>query len=594
MSVSSNVAAIRHWLNLENIDAFIIPSSDPHNSEYTPEHWKVREWATGFTGSAGVAVITKSDAAMWTDSRYFIQAEQQLANTPYKLMKEGEAGVPTLVEWLESKLDKNDRVAFVGEMVSIQQFQDWIEQSSLEFFSVEDPFGYLWRERPCDVCAPLRIHLVDRAGETVASKLERIRKAFNNEAATYLLLSDLSEIAWTLNLRGNDVPYNPFFLSYLLIYDEGCILFVDMRKMTPEVNEYLLANNIKVRDYKGLKHFIAGHKDDAQYYVLPTSVNYDLVHYCESLGVDYDVFESPISELRKVKNPTEQSGFRKAMQSDGCVLVKMMRWLDEEMKRSTVTEVDVANKILELRQAMPDFRGEAFGTIAGYGSNGAIVHYEAEPATCATLRPKGFLLLDTGAHYQSGTTDVSRTIPLGPLTDEECKVYTLVLKGHIALARCVFPEGTVGLELDLAARYAMWQEGYDFGHGTGHGVGARLCVHEGPQQIRKNVRPCTLVPFEAGMTITDEPGIYVEGKFGVRIENVLMVQPHSTTPYGSFLDFENLTLCPIATAPIVKHMMSAEDIKWVNDYNARVCAELMPLLDDAADKQWLSKATQAI
>ena len=594
MSVSSNVAMIRQWLNLENIDALIIPSSDPHDSEYTPEHWKVREWATGFTGSAGTAVITKNEAAMWTDSRYFIQAEQQLANTPYALMKEGVPGVPSMVEWLNSILDTNARVAFVGQMVSIKVFEEWIQQANFEFTSVEDPFDYFWHERPQGVCAPLRIHLVDRAGETVKSKLERIRQAYAKEFPNYLLLSDLSEIAWALNLRGNDVPYNPFFLSYLLIYDEGAILFVDKRKMTPEVSEYLNENNIKFRDYARIKDFIAGHHEDGQYYVFASSVNYDIVHYAEQLGVDYDIFESPVSDLRKIKNDTETCGFRKAMQSDGCVLVKMLRWLNDEMKRSSVTEVDVANKILALRKELPDFRGEAFVTITGYGSNGAIVHYEAEEGKCATLRPKSFLLLDTGAHYQSGTTDVSRTIPLGPLTDEERHIYTLVLKGHIALARCIFPTGTVGVELDLAARYAMWQEGYDFGHGTGHGVGARLCVHEGPQQIRKNVRPCTLVPFEEGMTITDEPGLYIEGKFGVRIENVLMVQSHSKTPYGTFLHFENLTLCPISTLPIVKEMLTPEEVAWVNAYNAHVCKELTPLLDDETDKQWLSKETQAI
>ena len=595
MSVSSKVASIRQWMSLENIAAFIIPSSDPHNSEYTPEHWKLREWATGFTGSAGTAVITNDKAALWTDSRYFIQAEQQLADTPYCLMKEGVPGTPEIMQWLESELEPGSKVVFVSEMVSIGLFEEWLQYNKLDIQAVEDPFDYFWRERPQDVCAPLRIHLVDRAGETVASKLERIRQAVNNADATYLLLSDLSEIAWALNLRGNDVPFNPLFLSYLLVHDEGAILFVDKRKMTPEVSEYLNENGIKFRDYKSLKDFIAGHHDDGQYYLFPKSVNYDIVHYAERLGVDYDMVESPVEELRMYKNEVEQQGFRTAMHSDGVVVVKMLRWLEQQMAAGAkVTEVDVADKILELRRLMPDFRGEAFGTIAGYGSNGAIVHYEATHSSCAALQPKSFLLLDTGAHYQSGTTDLSRTLPLGPLTDEECKAYTLVLKGHIALAKCRFPEGTVGLELDLAARYAMWSEGYDFGHGTGHGVGARLCVHEGPHQIRKNVRPSTLVPFREGMTITDEPGIYVEGKFGVRIENVLFVKEHRTTPYGKFLEFENLSLCPISTVPVKKNMLSPDELQWLNDYNAHVCAELMPLLDDAADRQWLEQATKAL
>lgn len=594
MTITSRVAAIRHWLNMEGYDAIIIPSSDPHNSEYTPDRWKVREWATGFTGSAGTAVITRNEGALWTDSRYFIQAEQQLQDTPFTLMREGEAGVPSMMEWLNEVLPTNAKVAFVGEMVSIQVFEQWLENKKLDFIAVEDPFDYLWRDRPMDVSNPLRIHLIDRAGESVASKLQRIRDKFENKNMTYLMLSDLSEIAWTLNLRGNDVPYNPLFLSYLIIFDQGAILFVNKRKMTTEVSEYLTENGIKVRDYQNFKDFIAAHYDRGQYYIIANSVNYDVVQYIERLGVDYDIYESPIEELRMYKNPVEQEGFRKAMLSDGVVLVKTLRWLSENVANGNLTEVDVAEKIITLRQQMPDFRGESFGTITGYAANGAIVHYEATAEHCATLKPQGLLLIDAGAHYQSGTTDVSRTIPLGPLSAEECKAYTLVLKGHIALARCKFPEGTVGLELDLAARYAMWQEGYDFGHGTGHGVGARLCVHEGPHQIRKNVRPCTLVPFKANMTVTNEPGIYVENQFGVRIENVLLVKEQRTTPYGKFLEFETLTLCPISTEPVIKEMMAAEEIEWLNNYNAWVRTSLTPLLHDEADVAWLNQATRAI
>ncbi|MBO5703274.1 MAG: aminopeptidase P family protein [Bacteroidaceae bacterium] len=594
MPTTSRVAAIRHWLYMEGYDAIIIPSSDPHNSEYTPDRWKIREWATGFTGSAGTAVITRYDGALWTDSRYFIQAEQQLQNSPFELMREGVEGVPSMLEWLNQKLNAKDKVAFIGEMVSIKVFEEWLENSNLEFISVEDPFDYLWTDRPQDACNPMRIHLIDRAGEGVASKLQRIRDKFEKKDTTYLMLSDLSEIAWALNLRGSDVPYNPLFLSYLIIFDEGAMLFVNKRKLTAEVSEYLAENGIKVRDYQYFRTFIAAHYDRGQYYVITSSTNYDVIQYIERLGVDYDIFDSPVEDMRMYKNPTEQEGFRKAMRSDGVVLVKTLRWLSENVGSGNITEVNVAEKIKALREQMPDFRGESFETIAGYAANGAIVHYEATPADCATLKPEGLLLLDTGAHYQSGTTDVSRTIPLGPLGTEECKAYTLVLKGHIALARCRFPEGTVGLELDLAARYAMWQEGYDFGHGTGHGVGARLCVHEGPHQIRKNVRPCTLVPFKADMTVTNEPGIYVENQFGVRIENVLLCKEHRTTPYGKFLEFETLTLCPIATEPIIKEMMTTDEIQWLNNYNAWVQTTLDTLLDDAADRAWLTQATKPI
>jgi Xaa-Pro aminopeptidase len=594
MSVTARVAQIRHWLNLENLDALIIPSTDPHNSEYTPARWKVREWATGFNGSAGTAVITKNSAALWTDSRYFIQAAKQLEGTPYELMKDGVEGTPTIMEWLEGELEAEDTVVFVGEMVSISQFEEWATSEKLNIEAIEDPFDYLWSERPALANAPMRIHYEHLAGESVASKLERIRQAIDLSEGNYLIMNDLSEIAWTLNLRGADVEYNPVFLSYLLVYDKGAILFVDKRKLTPEVNEYLQKTGVKVRDYSGLKYFIADHNDNGQYYMFPQTISYDIVHYAERLGVDYDVIECPVEAIRMIKNPAEQEGFRRAMTNDGVAMVKFLRWLDENVASGTITELSAEEKLNALRMEHPEFRGFSFAPILGYAANGAIVHREATPEDNSTLLPKGLLLCDSGAHYRSGTTDITRTIALGPTTAEERKAYTLVLKGNIALSRCVFPEGTTGLQLDLAARYAMWQEGYDFGHGTGHGVGSRLCVHEGPHQIRKNVRPCTLVPFKAGMTITNEPGIYVEGKFGIRIENLLMAVEKEKTPYGHFLRFETLTLCPIDVRPIEISMLNEQEKAWLNDYHAHVRHQLMPLLDDAADQKWLEKATAKI
>ena len=594
MSAISNVASIRHWLNIENVDAIIIPSTDPHNSEYTPDHWKAREWATGFTGSAGTAVITKNSAALWTDSRYFIQAAQQLEDTPYTLMKEGVEGTPTIIEWLESELEKGDTVAFVGEMVSIAQFEEWTTTTKLNLQAMEAPFDYLWRERPATECQPMRIHYEHLAGESVASKLERIRQAIGQEEGNYLLMNDLSEIAWTLNLRGADVEYNPVFLSYLLVYSKSAILFVDKRKLTPEVNEYLKETGVKVRDYNGLKTFIADHNDRGQYYMLPQSISYDIVHYAERLGVDYDIIECPVESIRMIKNPAEQEGFRRAMQNDGVAMVKFLRWLEENVPSGKITELDAEAKLNALRQEHPEFRGFSFAPIVGYAANGAIVHREASPEDNSTLLPKGLLLCDSGAHYRSGTTDITRTIALGETTAEERKAYTLVLKGHIALSKCCFPEGTTGIQLDLAARYAMWQYGYDFGHGTGHGVGSRLCVHEGPHQIRKNVRPCSLVSFKAGMTVTNEPGIYVEGKFGVRIENLLLAVEKETTPFGKFLAFEALTLCPIDVRPIDLSMLSAEEKAWLNDYHELVRTKLLPLLTDTADQKWLEKATARI
>ena len=594
MSVSSNVASIRHWLNIENVEAIIIPSTDPHNSEYTPEHWKAREWATGFNGSAGTAVITKNSAALWTDSRYFIQAAHQLADTPFTLMKEGVEGTPTILEWLESELHKGDTVAFVGEMVSIAQFEEWTATEKLNLQSVEDPFDYLWNDRPATECQPMRIHFEHLAGESVASKLNRIREACGMTEGTYLLMNDLSEIAWTLNLRGADVAYNPVFLSYLLIYSKGAILFVDKRKLTPEVSEYLKETGVKVRDYNGLRTFIADHNDRDQYYMLPQTISYDVVHYAERLGVDYDIIECPVEAIRMIKNPAEQEGFRRAMVNDGVAMVKFLRWLEDNVPSGKITELDAEAKLNALRQEHPEFRGFSFAPIMGYAANGAIVHREASPEDNSTLLPKGLLLCDSGAHYRSGTTDITRTIALGEVTAEERKAYTLVLKGHIALAKCCFPEGTTGIQLDLAARYAMWQHGYDFGHGTGHGVGSRLCVHEGPHQIRKNVRPSTLIPFKAGMTITNEPGIYVEDKFGIRIENLLLTIEKEQNAFGKFLTFETLTLCPIDVRPIDFSLLTAEEKAWLNNYHDSVRTALMPLLSDAADQKWLEKATEKI
>ena len=594
MSVSSNVASIRHWLNIENVEAIIIPSTDPHNSEYTPNHWKAREWATGFNGSAGTAVITKNSAALWTDSRYFIQAAHQLADTPFTLMKEGVEGTPTILEWLESELHAGDTVAFVGEMVSIAQFEEWTATEKLNLQSVEDPFDYLWNDRPATECQPMRIHFEHLAGESVASKLSRIREACGMTEGTYLLMNDLSEIAWTLNLRGADVAYNPVFLSYLLIYAKGAILFVDKRKLTPEVSEYLKETGVKVRDYNGLRTFIADHNDRDQYYMLPQTISYDVVHYAERLGVDYDIIECPVEAIRMIKNPAEQEGFRRAMVNDGVAMVKFLRWLEENVPSGKITELDAEAKLNALRQEHPEVRGFSFAPIMGYAANGAIVHREASPEDNSTLLPKGLLLCDSGAHYRSGTTDITRTIALGEVTAEERKAYTLVLKGHIALAKCCFPEGTTGIQLDLAARYAMWQHSYDFGHGTGHGVGSRLCVHEGPHQIRKNVRPSTLIPFKAGMTITNEPGIYVEDKFGIRIENLLLTIEKEQNAFGKFLAFETLTLCPIDVRPIDFSLLTAEEKAWLNNYHDSVRTALMPLLNDAADQKWLEKATEKI
>ena len=596
--IRNRVNALHRWMAEEHYDAFIIPTTDPHNGEYTPDHWKAREWITGFDGSAGLAVVTRNCAALWTDSRYYLQAEAQLADTPFVLMKDGTAGVPSPTEWLKEVLPEGCVVSFYGEMFTVAMRDELVNGLGSHYKvspSDIDPFRTIWPERPALPEDPLFIVPTQQAGVSAADKLRLIfdtQHAICPEA-THFILNDLSEIAWALNLRGSDIAYNPLFVSYLIVGARHALLCTDPARITPEIKVHLAEAGVGLARYKGWKNFI----DDAGPTDVPAfanTMNVKVADYCRTLGVRHHIIPWQVDRLKAVKNATEQAGFDLAMVRDGVAMVQFLRWLDEHVADGTVTEVTVDERLTALRAAQTGYIGLSFPTIAGYGPHGAIVHYEATPETAATLQPHGLLLLDSGAHYDCGTTDITRTIALGPVSDEERRVYTLVLKGHIALSRCRFPEGTNGLQLDLAARYAMWQEGYDFGHGTGHGVGHINTVHEGPQQVRKNLRGCTTVPFCAGMTITDEPGIYVAGRFGVRIENTLLTIEAGTTDFGRFLTFRPLTLCPIDTRPIDTALLRDDERQWLNQYHAHVYTTLMPHLTDEADRHWLKEATRAI
>ena len=598
ITVDKKVKMLRNWMNDNNLTAFIVPTIDPHNSEYLPDHWKAREWLTGFTGSAGIAIVTEDEAYLWTDSRYFLQAEEQLKNTEFQLMRDGEPDVPSVEDWLMQNLGDASVVGYYGELMTQDMYEALSHNEDLDFEDVgEDPFEEIWKDRPGLPEGPICIQPLSAAGVSTEEKLCLLRSWMAEQEVPLdaFFFNDLSEIAWILNLRGKDVDYNPFFLSYLYVGEEDSVLFVDKNKLSPEVKDYLRDNDIRVRAYAEWEQELTdlSYVDDI-YLGMPDSMARLVVDFVNESEMDYDLFESPVPMLRAIKNETEQAGFRQAMEYDGVAMVKFLRWLDENVGKGGITEIGVDKKLTSLRAEQPGFDTLSFATIAAYADHGAIVHYEAEPATDVELQPKGLLLLDSGAHYVCGTTDITRTIALGELTEEERRVYTLVLKGHIGLARCRFPDGINGMQLDTAARYAMWQEGYDFGHGTGHGVGSRLGVHEGPHQIRKNNRGCTLVPFHAGMTITDEPGIYVTGRFGVRIENVLLTKESKQTDFGKFLDFETLTLCPYDMRPVVMSMLSPEEKQWINDYHAEVRRRLMPLLEDAADCQWLENATKEI
>lgn len=587
--ISERIARLREELRREHLSAFIFPTSDPHNSEYTAEHWKGREWISGFNGSAGTAVVTLDNAALWTDSRYFIAAEEQLQGTEFQLMKLKVEGTPSIAEWLGRELkDAADKAVGIDGMVnstnSIKELiSDLHTQGGITLRTNFDPLERIWLDRPAIPENPVVIHPLEYAGEPTREKLVRIRKALREKHADGMLMAALDDIAWTLNLRGSDVHCSPVFVSYLLISTTEVTLYINKVKLTPEVMSYLQAEGVGVKPYNQVKQ---GLKDYFEYNILldGNEVNYTLYKTVEREIVDAS---SPVPLMKAVKNEREVAGFRSAMLKDGIAMVKFLKWLKPAVEAGGQTEMSVERKLTELRAEQPLFRGLSFDTIVGYEEHGAIVHYEATLETDATLHPKGLLLIDSGTQYQDGTTDVTRTIALGPLTEEQKRVYTLVLKGHIDLQLLHFPDGASGTQLDAIARRPLWQAGMNFLHGTGHGVGCYLNCHEGPHQIRMEWIPARL---QAGMTVTDEPGVYLGGRFGVRIENTLLVVPAEETECGRFLGFETLTLCPIETSPIIKELMTPEEIQWLNDYHTMVYERLSPYLNED-EKAWLRKVT---
>lgn len=592
-SITERIAALRQLMKREKISAFIFPSSDPHNSEYVAEHWKGREWISGFNGSAGTAVVTMEKAALWTDSRYFIAAAEQLSSTEYVLMKDRLPETPTISEWLCRELMevKSPEVGIDGNVccfAEIEQLRKELQKNAgITLRTNFDPLQQIWDDRPVLPEDEIVLHPLEYAGEPTIDKIDRIRKALRAQHADGILVTALDDIAWTLNLRGNDVHCNPVFIAYLLISTTKVKLYINKVKLTAEVAAYLKAANIEIYGYDEIAKGLAAYEE---YNILldANAVNYNLAKAVCCPSIIYG--SSPIPALKAIKNSTEIEGFRRAMIKDGIALVKFLKWLKPAVAAEKETEISVGQKLTDLRSEQPLFKGVSFDSIVGYAAHGAIVHYEATPETNARIIPQGLLLIDSGAQYQDGTTDITRTIALGETTAEERRIYTLVLKGHIRLDRCKFPRGACGSQIDALAREAMWREGYNFMHGTGHGVGSYLNVHEGPHQIRMEWRPA---PLLEGMTVTNEPGIYVENKFGVRIENILLVKPYRTTDFGSFLEFDTLTLAPIDTQPIDLSLMTNEEIEWLNGYHLRVFDVLSPYLGED-EKAWLREATKAI
>ena len=608
MNTKEKIDALRQLMIAQGISAFITPSTDPHSGEYVPERWKARRWVSGFTGSAGTAVVTLDKAALWTDSRYFIQAAKQLDGTEFELMKEKIEGTPSIAEWLGSVLPKGSVVAvdgWVNATADVEELENELRAYGLALRTDIDPYAEIWTDRPAPPMSEAFVHGMEFAGESASSKIARIRKQTGDNA---IVLSMLEEVAWTLNLRADDVECTPFVLGYVLITPSDTLLYIYKEKVTPEVEEYLHKEGVKIRCYTDIVN-------DLKSLDIPVIVQPNKTNHAVYSAIKHPVRkDSPVGKMLIFKNKTEIRCFRNAMEKDGVAMVKWMKWTMENVPKGGQTELSLAKKLYEFRAEQPLFRGVSFKSIMGYAHHGAIVHYDPTPETDIEVKPEGLLLIDSGGQYLDGTTDITRTIPLGPLTWEMRRDYTLVLRGWIRLGSAVFPKGTCGTQLDALAREAMWKYGINYLHGTGHGVGLFMSVHEGIDlhQFRMQWRPTPLLP---GMTITDEPGIYIEGSHGVRHENTMLVvnavfggsyeeaiMPHTFTTdhgeaqgitYGPYYTFEHLTLCPVITSPIITEMLTGEERVWFNRYQKMVYDRLSPHLDDE-HKVWLYDVTHPI
>lgn len=585
-----HLEALRDLMRSKHIDAVIIPGTDPHQSEYPSEHWKFRDYVSGFTGSNGTAVVTLDDAGLWTDSRYFLQAAEQLEGSGFTLRKENIPGEPTVLEWLGEVLDEDAVVGVDGRLFSL------IEANRIEMFCAQNGFMFapdfraaeaIWTDRPTRPMNPAFVHDEALAGEDVDSKVSRVVDALDAADADGLLITALDEIAWLLNLRGSDVDYTPVVIAFAYVSEDERVLFIDSEKVTSEVKDHLKKYRVKIKDYDDIEKFLGKISSTATVMVDPNRVSDALG---QAMICNKTYMASPVIALKGVKNECQIAGFRQAMLYDGAAMVRMMMWLEQNVANG-ITEMDVDRRLQQERAAYVSNRGDSFHMIAGYKDHGAIVHYEATDESAYTLAPDGLLLIDTGGQYLEGTTDITRTISLGNPTAAEKHDYTLILKGHLALARAVFPKGTMGVQLDVLARGPLWNEGMTYLHGTGHGVGHFLGCHEGPQSIRMEANP---TPLELGMVTSNEPGIYKTGEYGIRTENLLLCVPAcSNEEWGEFYKFESLTLFPYDTTLMDMDMLSREEVKQINDYHAMVCERLRPLLS-ADEAQWLEQKCKSI
>lgn len=588
--IKDRLKKMRSFMRSNNIQAFIVPSTDPHSGEYIAQHWEGRKWISGFTGSAGVVVITLDSAGLWTDSRYFIQAEEQLKGTSIELFKERLTDTPSIPEWLISGLKSGDRVGidpWTNSISDIQDINDLLSVKGLSLIFTDDPFDSIWSDRPSIPQNKAFIHDIKYAGISAKDKIAAVRSYMEEKGKDTLVISALDEVCWMLNLRGDDVHCNPVFISYLIIDSESATLYIDDNKVDDEVRTYLFSQGVNISPYPTIKEDLLKIVSMNLKVQVPSTINggiFDLVKK------NATICPSPILLMKAMKNEVEIEGFHNAMLRDGVAMVKLLKWIKEAVKNGNESELSVTRKAYQLRSEQAKFVGESFDTIAGYKDNAAIVHYEADEESNKSLKAEGMLLLDSGGQYLDGTTDITRTIILGEISQEERRDYTLVLKGMINLSMAEFPSGTSGTQLDAFARIAMWKHGINYMHGTGHGVGHFLNVHEGPHQIRMNYVPTVLVP---GMTVTNEPGIYKAGRHGVRIENTMLIVKSQSTEFGDFYKLEPLTLCPIDREGIDIEMLNEGELGYLNRYHSYVYSKLSPLLSEE-EKEWLKKETAQI
>lgn len=589
--INERLGTLRKAMNAADVAACIIPGTDPHAGEYIADYWKEREWISGFDGSAGTVALTLGKAGLWTDSRYFLQAANQLKGTDIELMKQGLPETPEIIPWFISELKKGDKVAVNAEMFSVNNYADMKAQFALgdiELVSL-DLLKTVWTNRP--ELPKNQIFAFDKkyAGKSVGEKLNELRAEMKKLYADVFVMSALDDIAWLFNIRGNDVDYNPVVIAYALVDENAATLFIAPEKYNAETKKYLDDNNILVKDYFDIKKALNDIPGSKAVLVDGGKLNQSLFEAIPEESVKR-LAMSPVFKLKSVKNKVEISGVHNAMIKDGVALTRFFMWLEKSLKKEKLTEISISEKLRQFREEQKGFKGESFGTIAGYAGHGAIVHYKATPESDAEIKNEGILLLDSGGQYLDGTTDITRTITLGKPSKKEKRDYTLVLKGHIQLAMAKFPVNTRGSQLDILARKAMWDEAVNYGHGTGHGIGHFLNVHEGPQSIRMDENPVTLLP---GMIISNEPGLYRTDKYGIRTENLVLVIPAEKTEFGQFLKFETLTLCYIDTKLIDKDMLTDKERKWLNEYQLNVCKTLCPNLTEK-ERKWLSKKTNAI